>query len=253
MPDGSEPSTYPSASSPRTIEPAVLPLDALEETHAEALHHGRLRVTWPQVTGVLRSAAPRIFEATVVPAAIAWLVGRPFGLAAGLLATLGWFYLMVALRLARRRPVPGVMLLGALLFSLRVALTLTTGNFWVYAAQPIAGSAGSAIAFLASLAARRPLAAKLAGDFLPGLRVLGILSPVRAAFTRITFVWVACNLTHIALTVSLATRTAPSDAVALQVTLGPIVTLTALAVSVVLVRTGLRSSGVWQPRCRVGG
>lgn len=248
LPAGSP--TDPS-SAPQPDRP-VLPLDALEGHHTDALHGGELLVTWPKLRGVLRSAAPRIGEATVVPALLAWAVGRPFGLAAGLLATLAWFYLMLVVRLVRRTRVPGVILLGAALFTIRVVLTLATGNFWVYAAQPIAGSAGSAAVFLASLAARRPLAAKLAGDFLPGLRVLGVLSPVRTAFLQITCVWVVCNLTHVGLTVLLATHAAPADAVAWQVTLGPVVTVAALAVSVALVRLGLHASGVWQARTPTG-
>ena len=230
------------------VDPAVLPLDQLLDAHATDLLHRQMYVTWPRLSGVLRSAAPRIGEATIVPALLAWCVGRPFGITTGLLATLAWFYLMLTIRLMRRAPVPGVVWLGVVLFTIRVTLTLASGSFWVYALQPIAGSLGSATAFLGSLAVGRPLSARLAGDFLPGLRVLGNLAPVRRAFIRITGIWILCNLTHAAIAIKLAMHARPADAVAWQTTLGPIVTVTTLAVSVLFLRAGLNASGVWKPR-----
>ena len=90
-----------------------------------------------------------------------------FGLTAAIFVALAWYYGGVAVRLMRRRPVVGAMLLGAGLMTIRAAVAIWTGSAFVFFLQPVAGTIATATSFALTALAGRPLAERLAHDFVP--------------------------------------------------------------------------------------
>src|SRR5262249_13008658 len=115
-------------------------------------------------------------------------------------AGLGWCSTAIGWRIVTRRPVPGVLVLGAITLTARSTLTLATGSTFVYFLQPTLGTVLVACAFLLSVRSGQPLAERLARDFCPiPPDVLGS-APMRRFFTRISLLWAAANFANAALT-----------------------------------------------------
>jgi hypothetical protein len=142
-----------------------------------------------------------VVEGTLAPLAlfygILWLVGV-WGALAGALA---WSYGAVIRRLVVGRRVPGLLLLGVLTLTVRTIVAFATGSVFVYFLQPTFGTIALAAAFLISVPAGRPLALRLAADFMPMPPAL-IGHPVaRRFFLRITLLWAFVLLANAALTI----------------------------------------------------
>jgi intracellular septation protein A len=152
----------------------------------------------PRVRDLARHAIPHIVEATLVPLglfyAFLWLVG----VWGAILAALGWSYIAVARRLLTGRRIPGLLVLGTVGITARTLLALASGSAFLYFLQPslVTGIVGGA--FLLSVPAGRPLAQRLAHDFVPLPPALVGHPAIQRVFVRITLLWALVNLVNAA-------------------------------------------------------
>ncbi|MHB8670641.1 MAG: VC0807 family protein [Acidimicrobiales bacterium] len=178
----------------------------------------------PRLGTLARHALPHLVESTLVPLALfygfLWLVG----IWTALVVALGWSWVAVARRVLLRRPVPGLLLLGTVGLTARTVVAFASGSVLVYFLQPTLTTVVIAGAFLLSVPAGRPLAERLAADFLPIPPELLRRPCVRKVFVRITVLWAGVNLFNVAASLALLllaplaayplTKTAVSAAVA---------------------------------------
>lgn len=143
---------------------------------------------------VVRRAGPNILEASIVPTVLFWLALTLVGLGAAFVVGCAWVYGAVAVRLVRRRPVPGLVALAAVGISVRTALAVWSGSSFLYFAQPVLTNLLTSALFAGSCWSARPMVARLALDFYPlAPDHLGRPNVVRL-LRRLTVWWAAVNL-----------------------------------------------------------
>lgn len=145
----------------------------------------------PRLGHVARHALPHLLESTIIPVVIFYASLRVWGLGTAVIATMIWAYAAVTLRIVRRRPVPGMLLLGIITLTARSVLALATGSGFLYFLSPALTPVLVAGAFMFSVLLRRPLAERLARDLVPLPESLLATSWMRIFFTRITLLWAA--------------------------------------------------------------
>jgi hypothetical protein len=153
----------------------------------------------PRMGGLLRHAAPRVFEGAIAPVAVFLLALHFLGVVGAIVAGLGFAYGIIGWRVLTRRQVPGLLVIGAVSLTARSALAIASGSIFVYFLQPTLGTALVATAFLASVGAGRPLAGRLARDFCPIPDHVAATVPMRRFFTQITLLWAVTQLVNAAI------------------------------------------------------
>ena len=143
-----------------------------------------VKVELPDLRTVARHAAPRIVEGTVVPLVIFAVGLRLVGVWGSMIVGLAWVYGAVLTRLVRRRPVPGVLLIGAASLTARTLIALWSHSVVVYFLQPSLGTMLVAGAFLVcvgrallaalvALTLARPSAARVTSAPTPSVSLAG--------------------------------------------------------------------------------
>lgn len=190
---------------------------------------------------VVRRSGPRLLEASLVPTALFYCGLVVVGIGAAYVSALVWLYAAVAYRLVRRRPVPPLVVLGAIGITLRTAMAVASGSTFVYFVQPVAASLAMGSVLLGSVLLGRPMVERLALDFWP-LTPEMLARPAVARLLRgLTYLWAGVNLVlgATALTLLLSVPTATYVAVRQ----GASLLLTGVAVAVTIdlsVRTARR-------------
>lgn len=154
---------------------------------------------------VIRRAGPHVVEASVVPAVVfyGFLVG--VGLHAAYLGVLAWSYGAFAVRVARGRSVPPLLVFTMIGISVRTVVAIVAGSPFVYFMQPVLSTVAMSMVFLGSVAIGRPLIASLAHEFWP-LTPEDISCPaVTRLFRNLTVLWAAVNLATAVTTMVLLT------------------------------------------------
>jgi len=154
----------------------------------------------PKLWAIVVHATPRVVEGTLVPLGLFFLVFQLAGVWGALAAGLGWTYGAILVRLIARRRVPGILLIGALTGTARLALAVATNSVFIYFLQPTLGTALVGSAFLLSFTFRRPLAGRLAHDFCPLPESFTGHPHVQQFFLRISLLWAAVFLANATLT-----------------------------------------------------
>jgi hypothetical protein len=152
----------------------------------------------PRMGGLLRHAAPRVFEGAIAPVAVFLLALHFLGVVGAIVAGLGFAYGIIGWRLLTRRRVPGLLVIGAVSLTARSALAIASGSIFVFFLQRTLGTALVATVFLASVGAGRPLAGRLARDFCPIPDHVATTVPMRRFFTQITLLWAVTQLLNAA-------------------------------------------------------
>jgi uncharacterized membrane protein len=201
----------------------------------------------PRLRDLARHALPTVVEVTLIPLVLVlaalWLSGVTAALVIGTL----WSYGALARRILSGRRVPGLLALGLLTVTARVALTVLTGSVFVYFLQPTLGTTLVALAFLASLATRRPLCERLATDFVPIPDDVLAHHGVRRFFRQITLLWAVTQLANATITLwLLASQPLATFLVARTVTSWVLVG-SAIAASTAWFRSSMRRHGVLAP------
>jgi hypothetical protein len=206
------------------------------------MHHPPLEI--PRLRALARHALPNLVEATVVPLlvfyAALWLVG----VWGGLIGALVWSYTAIVRRLVVGRPVPGLLVLGAIGLTARTVVAALSGSVFVYFLQPTLTTVLIAGVFLASVPAGRPIAERLAGDFCPLPATFIGSPPVRRFFARITVLWAFVQLTNAALSVwLLVTQPVGTYVLAKSVTSWGL-TIAAVGLSTLYFKLSMRNHGI---------
>ena len=185
----------------------------------------------PRFRDLARHAVPHIVEATLVPMGLfygfLWLVG----VWGAILAALAWSYVAVIRRLVTGRPVPGLLVLGTVGITARTLLALASGSAFLYFLQPslVTGVVGGV--FLLSVPAGRPLAQRLAHDFVP-LPIAFVRRPaIQRVFVRITLLWALVNLVNAAGAIGLLVSQPVGTYVAAKTAMSWVVTGAGVAIS----------------------
>jgi len=148
------------------------------------------------MTALARHATPHLLEATLIPLALFYGGLQFMGLWGALLAALIWSYTSLLRRLITRRRVSGMLVLGIIGLTARTALALATGSAFLYFLQPTLGTGLVAGVFIGSTLLGRPLAMRLAADFMPLPEALLARDGVRRFFLRISLLWAGVFLAN---------------------------------------------------------
>jgi hypothetical protein len=143
----------------------------------------------PRLTALALHALPRVIESMVAPVVVFYAGLFALGLDGALITAVTWVYGGIIVRLIRRRPVPGTLLLAAVGVTARAGMAAVTGSAVVYFLQPTLGTMLVAMSFLASVPLRRPLAAKVASDLVPLPDAFLAHQRVHQFFLRISLLW----------------------------------------------------------------
>lgn len=198
----------------------------------------------PAPRELIRHALPQLLENTVAPVVVFYGILSVLGLRGALLATLGWFYLALVRRVVARRSIPGMLLVGAALLTVRTVVALVTGSAFVYFLQPTVGTFLVAGAFLLSIPVGKPLAERLAQDFCPLDPEIFRRPVVRRFFFRISLLWTFVFFSNAAIGLLLLL----SESVGVFVLLKTALTLAAIGVAIAIstlwFRHVLRGEGI---------
>lgn len=155
----------------------------------------------PHPRVLTRHAVPHLVEATLIPLAVFYAAMWAFGVWGALAAALVWSYGALLRRAVTGRRIPGVLAIGATLLTIRTVVAVASGSVLVYFLQPTLGTVAVAGAFLLSVPVGRPLAERLAADFVPIAPDLLARPYMRRFFIRITLLWAFVQLGNAAVTV----------------------------------------------------
>jgi Protein of unknown function (DUF3159) len=190
---------------------------------------------------VVRRSGPHLIEASLIPTAIFYCSLVLAGLGWAYAAALVWLYAAVLCRLVRHRPIPPLLVLGAIGITVRTTISLASGSTFYYFAQPIFGSLVMGCVFLVSLIVGRPMVERLALEFWPLTPEMLGRPAVLRLLRGLTFLWAAVNLVIGATTLTLLLSLPLAAYVAVKQVASLTITGLAIAVTIDLsVRTARR-------------
>jgi hypothetical protein len=198
----------------------------------------------PHLRVVARHSLPHLFEATFVPLVVFYAAMWAFGVWGALAAALAWSYGAVVRRAITGRRIPGVLAIGSMLLTVRTVVAVVSGSTFIYFLQPTFGTVVVAGAFLLSVPAGRPLAERLAADFLPIPAELLARPYMRRFFMRISLLWAFVHLGNAAVTVWLLVSQPLATYVVAKTFVSLAASGTAIAASVVWFTLSMRGHGV---------
>ena len=143
---------------------------------------------------VVARSAPRLIEASLIPSALFYCCLVLVGIGAAYAAAVFWLYAAVASRWVRHRPVPPLLVLGAIGITVRTTVAIASGSTFFYFAQPVLGSLVVGCVFLISVAVGRPMVEALALEFWPLTPDMLAHPAVGRLLRRLTFLWAGINL-----------------------------------------------------------
>jgi len=190
----------------------------------------------PPLRTMAWQALPRLIEGAVIPTLLFLGLLQIGGRWAAIAGALAWSILVVGTRLALRRPVPTIVLLGVGALTLRTSLALASHSSFVYFLQPTVGTATVGICLILSAMAGRPLVLRLARDFCPLPDDVMAHSHLRRFFLGISVLWGVVQLLNASLTLWLLLSQSFGTFVVLRTTMAHSLTITAIAISVVWFR-----------------
>lgn len=198
----------------------------------------------PKLRTMARHALPHVVEGTLLPIGIfyaAMWLSRFWGAVA---ASLAFSWGAVAFRVATRRSVPGLLLVGALGLTVRAIVAVLNDSPFVYFLQPTLGTFALAAAFLLSVPAGKPLAARLAADFLPMPDWFVAHPAIRRFFVRITVLWAGVQLGNAAVALWLLMNESITVFLALKTGVTALTMAAAIGWSTLWFRRVLRTNGL---------
>lgn len=200
-------------------------------------HHFEL----PRLRELFKRAIPQILEATLIPLGLFYAALYALGPKGAICIALAWNYSALLRRLWRRERLPGVLLIATLGLTARSALALVSkGSLFVYFLQPSLATALLGGAFLLSIPLGRPLAEKLAHDFVPMPPSFFKRPKVRQLFVKISLLWALVSLANAAGTVALLVNFPIGTYLAAKTGFSAVLTIGAIALSSWWFRRSLR-------------
>jgi len=198
----------------------------------------------PDLRTVLRHAAPRFVECTLIPLVLFLVFLRLLGVWGAMTAGLAWVYSLILLRACTRRRIPGILMLGALTLTARTIIAILANSVVVYFLQPSLATMLVAGAFLFSVALDRPLAGRLAADFCPLSTEMHANTHVRRFFRQISLLWAFAQAANAGITVWLLFSQSLSTFVLLRTVVSASVTIVAITASALWFKRSMRRHGI---------
>lgn len=162
----------------------------LSVTSSDATAHTRRSI----LRVVIRRSGRHVIEASIIPAVVFYGAVVGVGLHAAYLGVLAWSYGAFAVRVARGRPVPPLLVFTMIGISVRTVVAIISGSSFIYFMQPVLTTVVMGLVFLGSVLIGRPLIASLAHEFWP-LTSDDVSSPaVTRLFRNLTMLWAGINL-----------------------------------------------------------
>ncbi len=127
--------------------------------------------------------------ACVVPGVLFYIALVTFDVTAAVITALTWSYGAILWRWATKRRMSGLLMLTVAILTIRTAITLSTGDTFIYFLQPVVSDGVVALIFLASLATTTPVVARLAADFYPMDLDVAARPRIRRLFWHLTLLW----------------------------------------------------------------
>jgi hypothetical protein len=186
----------------------------------------------PDLRTVVRHATPRFLEGTLIPLALFMIGLHVLGATGAMVAGLVWVYSAMLVRAVLRRPIPGILLIGALTLTARTVIALASHSVVIYFLQPSLGGMLLAAAFLFSVPLNRPLAGRLAHDFCPLPVEMHANTHVRRFFRQITLLWAFAQAVNAGITIWLLFSQSLGTFVVLRMVVSTSVTVAAIVASV---------------------
>jgi hypothetical protein len=202
----------------------------------------------PRLRTLVRHALPHVLEGTIIPLVLFLGALRLLGIWGAMVAGLGWTYVAIARRLVMRRPVPGILVLGAVTLTARTVVAVASGSVVVYFLQPTLGTALVATAFLLSVPLGRPLAERLARDICP--IPSGVLANVhvRRFFLQISLLFAFAQMANAGITLWLLLSQSLGTFVVAKTLVSWTLTGGAIAISTWWFHHSMRRHGILAPR-----
>ncbi|MCU1462758.1 MAG: conserved hypothetical rane protein [Acidimicrobiales bacterium] len=145
---------------------------------------------------VARHGGRNLLEATFVPVVLFYSALWTIGVWGALWIALAYTWGAIAVKSARGKRVPGILVLGAVGVTVRTVLAMASGSMFVYFLQPTVSAFAIGVAFCGSVALGRPLAMRLAADFCPITPELQARPAVRRLCNRLSLLWGGVNLVN---------------------------------------------------------
>ncbi|MHB1924505.1 MAG: VC0807 family protein [Acidimicrobiales bacterium] len=198
----------------------------------------------PHPRSLLKTAAFRLLESTIAPLVLFYGLLSVTGLRVGLLAALGWSYAAMLVRMRGQKRIPGILLLGAALLTVRTGLALATGSVFVYFLQPTLATFVLAGLFLVSIRSSQPLVERLAHDFCPLPDSLMSTGKLRQFFLQLSLLWALVYAINGVATLILLLTSSLGTFLVLRTIGSTALTVSAIACSYLWFRSSLRREGV---------
>lgn len=211
--------------------------------HAEGPTHRHV-IELPSIRSLVENAGRVLLEATVIPLGLFYLFLHFVGVWGAVAAALAWSYTGIVRRLVTHQPIPGMLLLGALLLTARSIVTVLTGSMFLYFLQPTLGTFLVAGLFLASVPLGRPLTERLARDFCPMPEGLLGTQRLRTFFLRISLLWGLVYCTNGAATLWLLLTRSVGEYLLVKTVASASLTALAIGASYLWFRWSMRHEGI---------
>jgi hypothetical protein len=203
-----------------------------------------VRVEIPRLSSMARHAVPHLIEATFIPLILFYTFLWTAGVWGALVAALVWSYAAIIRRAVTGQRIPGILVLGTLGITARTIAAFASGSVFVYFLQPSLTTIAVACAFLFSVPAGRPLAERLAHDFVPLDPEILCLPAVQRVFVRITLLWAFVNLANAILSIALLMSQPVGAFVATKTIMGMVLVGGAVGASTVWFKQALHNHNV---------
>jgi hypothetical protein len=197
-----------------------------DERQTARVSHG------PVLLAVARRSLPQLVEATVIPTVLFYCALTAFGPGAAMIAALCWAYGALARRVLRGDRPPALLLLATCGLSVRTAVGLLSGSTFAYFVQPVATTVMLSAVFIVSVAAGRPLVARMANDFCPLAPEVARRPAVTRLFAGLTLLWAVVHLLTAAVTLGMLVSMPVAPFVALKTTVCLAITVIGVVVTV---------------------
>lgn len=200
---------------------------------------------------IVRQVLTTVALVSALPMTVFYLALSLYGLRAAALATVSLYYGALLWKVLRHKPILAAALLTAGLLSIRTVVMFLTGSAFIYFLQPVAGTVAVATVIAASALAGRPILDRLAHEFCPFPAELSAHLREQRFFSRLSAVWAVTYLLNAVGTIWLLRSMSVGGFVVLKSVLGPALTITAVAASLLYFHLAMRNQHVhvrWRQR-----
>lgn len=176
----------------------------------------------PRLRDIARHALPNVVEGRLVPLVLFIGFLEVVGTLSALLIALAWSLSSLAYRIWSGRRVPGLIVISSVALTARTIATLVTGSMVVYFIQPTISTVLIGCAFMVSVPMGRPLAQRLADDFVPLDDQTKAHPLVHRFFVLLSLLWSLTSLVNALITIWLLLTQPTTTFMLVKSAMGPV-------------------------------